>query len=107
MSLKIDVYKIIVHSFNVKLVYADAQRSRLGDVREFIARPPRPGCKLKNENNIFTKIIIIKGQPVTEAPHSYQSLYNIVAARILPNRVLCVRHFTQSIMLFVMTRFAY
>ena len=64
------------------------QRSRLCEVREFVARQPGCDVSYKTQFKNLQKYFLINGQPMTKVQYSYQSLVIAGQARILQNRML-------------------
>ena len=70
--------------------YNYRQRSRLCEVREFVARQPGCDVSYKTQFKNLQKYFLINGQPMTKVQYSYQSLVIAGQARILQNRMLYV-----------------
>ena len=64
------------------------QRSRLCEVREFVARQPGCDVSYKTQFKNLQKYFLINGQPMTKVQYSYESLVIAGQARILQNRML-------------------
>ena len=75
---------------NCTASYNSTQRSRLCEVREFVARQPGCDVSYKTQFKNLQKYFLINGQPKTKVQYSYQSLVIAGQARILQNRMLYV-----------------